>query len=274
MKKSLLLLAALMTGAVAFAQEASVTTPTADTWLRLNNKVSHATGETMEIKSTFTTDETTGEKTYTADHVGVLVFDMPATPEGYTIEKATLRLTTERIKSNRNISLYAFTGDIAEDAVYADYADQITAARQTTAVGTMSLEGQNQKSVAGDDITTAKYQTITAWQNTADITAYVQTVTAKSFGILIAANASASAENRIFTKEASAINNTKCTYFTDVTAADLTPQLTITYAKGSAIKGIGTVKTVKSTATYNMAGQKVANDYKGIVVVDGKKYVK
>ncbi len=40
--------------------------------------------------------------------------------------------------------------------------------------------------------------------------------------------------------------------------------------------GIGTVdaaKTVKSGAVYNLAGQRVGKDYKGIVIMDGKKYV-
>ncbi len=39
------------------------------------------------------------------------------------------------------------------------------------------------------------------------------------------------------------------------------------------IDNINADKTVKSGAMYNLAGQRVGKDYKGIVIVDGKKYV-
>lgn len=39
--------------------------------------------------------------------------------------------------------------------------------------------------------------------------------------------------------------------------------------------GIATVKAVKANdAMFNMAGQRVADDFKGLVIKDGKKYVK
>ncbi len=41
----------------------------------------------------------------------------------------------------------------------------------------------------------------------------------------------------------------------------------------TAIKEVNNTKTVKNAATYNLAGQKVGKDYKGIVVRDGKKFM-
>lgn len=38
--------------------------------------------------------------------------------------------------------------------------------------------------------------------------------------------------------------------------------------------GISTVKAEKTSATYNLAGQKVGADYKGLVIQNGRKYVK
>ena len=46
------------------------------------------------------------------------------------------------------------------------------------------------------------------------------------------------------------------------------------YAEGGET-GVKAVKTVQNSnaAIYNLAGQKVNNDFKGIVVKDGKKFV-
>ena len=44
---------------------------------------------------------------------------------------------------------------------------------------------------------------------------------------------------------------------------------------GSETDGINKVNTLVETGVrYNLAGQRVGNDYKGIVVVNGKKYLR
>jgi hypothetical protein len=50
----------------------------------------------------------------------------------------------------------------------------------------------------------------------------------------------------------------------------------ITIATGSPVTGIQTVKaqTIDLNApAYNLAGQKVSNDFKGLVIKNGKKFV-
>lgn len=277
MKKNLLLVAGLMMAAAAVAQEATVLTPTKDTWLRYNNKIDHSTDATLEIGSTFTTDETTGETTYSKDFVGVMAFDAPTVPAGYEIDKATLRVTSERIKIDRSVTIYPFTTEFEATGIYENYTDQIAAARKETAVGTVSLEGYNNKSVTDDlsDSKYAKYQSIDKWQNTADITDYVKSVTTNQFAIMICATKSSTStsNNKIFSSKATAVNNTKCDLFNSATAADLVPQITVTYKTTTGINTIDASADAADAPLYNAAGQQVGKSYKGLVIKNGKKFV-
>lgn len=200
------------------ATASTTLTPTVDTYLRLGNTANHGAETTIELCTSAADNK---------DFVGYLSFNY-AVPEDMELESAKLRLTTERIKGDRGLNIFAFDANVAGDAKYADYADAITAAKAGTAVATVSLEGQSGKSVASDDITTAKYQTIAGWQNTVDITDHVKAQTGQ-FGLLLARSADANNSNKIFTSEATGIENTKCDYFQNVTASDLTPQLILTF---------------------------------------------
>ena len=51
-------------------------------------------------------------------------------------------------------------------------------------------------------------------------------------------------------------------------------QLVFTKDKTSGINEIKTANAVKNATTYNIAGQKVGQDYKGLVIKAGKKYLK
>lgn len=196
-----------------------VITPKVDTYLRKGNTTDHGSETTMELKTYADGD---------ADFVGYMSFDY-SVPSGMELQSAKLRVVSAQIKGNRTLNFYSFAADVAGNAKYADYADAITAAKATTAVGTVSLEGQNNKSVVSDDITTEKYQTITAWQNTVDLTDFVKTQTG-NFGLLLARE-DANNSNKIFTSEATGISNSNCTYFNNCTASDLVPQLTLVFKK-------------------------------------------
>ena len=89
---------------------------------------------------------------------------------------------------------------------------------------------------------------------------------------IIASAKTTSQSNCFFTKEATGISNTKCTYFNDSKAEDLVPQLTITYSVLNAINDI-TVETKADGAVYNLAGQRVNNPQHGIYVKNGRKYI-
>lgn len=48
----------------------------------------------------------------------------------------------------------------------------------------------------------------------------------------------------------------------------------VTPATSTGISSVNASASAKSTATYNLAGQQVSDSYKGIVIKNGKKYVK
>ena len=196
-----------------------VKTPAMDTWLRYNNTTDHSSETTMELKTYATSS---------IDFVGYMSFDY-SVPAGYELQSATLRIVSAQIKGDRTLNFYAFNANVPSDATYATYADAITAAKATTAVGTVELEGQNGKAITTDNVDAAKYQTITAWQNTVDLTAFIKSQTGK-FGLLLARD-DADNSNKIFTSEATGISNYNCNYFNSCTASDLVPQLTLVFKK-------------------------------------------
>ena len=51
-------------------------------------------------------------------------------------------------------------------------------------------------------------------------------------------------------------------------------KLTVVRSSSTGISSLNAVSSAKSTATYNLAGQQVSDSYKGIVIKNGKKYVK
>lgn len=45
------------------------------------------------------------------------------------------------------------------------------------------------------------------------------------------------------------------------------------FDEATAINGVQTSVKAQNNVRYNIAGQRVGNDYKGIVIVNGKKYL-
>ena len=45
------------------------------------------------------------------------------------------------------------------------------------------------------------------------------------------------------------------------------------YQSGTGIMGVNVTKTTTNGAIYNLAGQKVNDTYKGIIIKDGKKMI-
>ena len=215
----------------AWAANPEVLTPTVDTYLRQGNTANHGSETTIELCTSVADSK---------DFVGYLSFTLNK-PEGMKVKSAVLRVTTERIKGDRSLNVFGFDATVPAAGKYEDYADAIAAAKAGTAVGTVSLEGQSGKAVSADDITAEKYQTITGWQNTIDITAYVQSITGNAVGLLLVRGADANNSNKIFTSEATGIENSNCSYFTSVTASDLVPQLTVEYEEDTGVSSI--VKT-------------------------------
>ena len=126
--------------------------------------------------------------------------------------------------------------------------------------------------MAVDEITAERYQTITAWQNVIDLTAFLKTQTG-NFGLLLARK-DANNSNKIFTSEATGITNEKCSFFNSCTAADLVPQLTVVFRKSGDPSGIDSVDTSVANADksiYTLSGQRVEKMGKGLYIVGGRK---
>ena len=114
-------------GIGAMAQNAETLTPTADTWVRTDNAGGkYATQTKMEVKDYVNAEQEKDIKFY-----GVVSFTLNK-PEGYSVKSAKLRLTSERIKTNRPTSLYYLPTSVAEaDLNYNAVAEAVATALQT-----------------------------------------------------------------------------------------------------------------------------------------------
>ncbi|MBR1415326.1 MAG: hypothetical protein IJ570_05635 [Prevotella sp.] len=263
MKKSLLVSVLAALGLTVFAQNTETLTPTADTWVRTDNAAGKYGAQTkLEVKDYVNADEGKDIKFY-----GIVSFTLNK-PEGCVVKSATLRLVTERIKTSRPTSLYYLNSEIDEASVnYTAVQNAITAALATTPV-TFTAEGQNGKSVALDEITAEKYQTITLWQNTIDVTSLAKQAD-QTFSILIAAAASSPSSNNsncFFTKEQEDFTNSK-TAGLSATAAEVTPQLIVEYEEGNGETGeVYSSVVLPAADTYVRKGN--TNNYGGAATIE------
>jgi len=229
--KTVMAAALLMTGTAAMAEQtASVTNPTVDTYVRKNNTTAQGSNTTIELQ-TYTNSDDDSKST---DFVGLMTFSFDAANSGHKISKATLRLTTERIKGDRDVNIYEFNGTVANDSKYADLSEAISTARSTEKIAQVKLEGQSGKSVASDKIDSEKYLKISAWQNEVDITDYVKGLSGTTFSIMIVRNADTNNSNKIFSADATDISANFNGTTTTVAASELKPLLTVEYEESSA----------------------------------------
>lgn len=199
-----------------------VSLPTADTYVRADKNVNYGSNTTMEIRST------EDRKT---DFVGLMSFAMPedVAYSNYVINKATLRLVAERVKSSRKIDVYKYTS-FEENTNYKNESTNIASARTADNL-ICSFEAKGESKSIVSDALSDKYKDITAWTNTLDFTDFVKSLGTNTFSILLDKPNNTN-QTMFFTKEATDITNTK-----DATLsfkkADLVPQLTIDYALAS-----------------------------------------
>ena len=196
-----------------------VSLPTADTYVRTGKNDSFASTPTMEIRSS--EDRTT-------DFVGLMSFAMPTEVaySNYVINKATLRLVSERAKSSRKIDVYKYI-PFEENTNYNNESKNIASARTAdNLVCSFNVVGQNASIVL--DALKDEYKDIKAWTNTLDFTEFVKGLGTNTFSILVD-KPNNTDQTLFFTKEATDFTNDK-----DATLSfskdDLVPQLTVNYA--------------------------------------------
>lgn len=197
----------------------NVSLPTADTYVRADKNDNNGSNTTMEIRST--EDRNT-------DFVGFMSFAMPTEVaySNYVINKATLRLVAERVKSSRKIDVYKYTS-FEENTTYEKESTNIASARTAdNLICSFQAVGQN-ASIVSDNLNDA-YKDIKAWTNNLDLTDFVKTLNTNTFSILLDKPNNTN-QTKFFTKEATDFTNTKDATLT-FSKADLVPQLTVDYA--------------------------------------------
>lgn len=229
----------------------------------------------MEIKSyTDAEDDTKSRYFY-----GLLSFDIPAeaiNAEKYTVKSATLRLTTERIKGDRNMAIYE-AGEFPDNPKYEDLAETIAAIGSGDPIASFEMKGQKNKAL-GSDAIGDDYRNVSAWTNEIDLTDYVKTLDTNAVNLLVAATANNNNSNCFYTSETEDVTNAKDETLT-FSAKDLKPQLTIVYESTSSETAIEQIvveaTSAKRQGIYTLQGVKVNEmTTPGIYIVNGKKVVR
>lgn len=208
------------------SQVSEVLTPTADTWIRNNNKTSQAAAVNMELKS-YT------NATKSASMLGLMSFDLPkeVLHSNYEVSKASLRLVTKRVKGDRMVNVYKYNA-FEENTVYETEADNVAASMVAgNLLTTFKAEGKSGADITTDEIANTNFTDIAKWTTNVDMTEAVKGFSNAKFNILLAKPKDEDKATQIFTKEAKDFENTKNTT-TPIAfaAADLVPQLTVEYA--------------------------------------------
>ena len=235
MKKTLLIAAMAAISLGATAQSTYVGQPTDDTWVRSNSTGSKGgAGKNLEMK------------TYSEDGVSwvtLIQFEFTAPNAGNQVKSATLRLTTRYKKGDSEVKIYPLNFDVDEATTdYAAAGTAIEAALAGDAIATFKLKGYNQwaptDGAVCNDEAGESFRVVSAWQNTIDLTSYVQTLATNKFAIVLQKTFNQNNSSQIYSKEAEAETLTNGTVFE---AADLVPQLTVEYEEATSIatKNIG-----------------------------------
>ena len=196
-----------------------VSLPTADTYVRADKNDNNGSNATMEIWSS---------NDRTKDFVGLMSFTMPkeVAYSNYVINKATLRLVAERVKSSRKIDVYKYTS-FEENTNYTKESANIKSARTAdNLICSFQAVGQN-ASIVSDNLNDA-YKDIKAWTNNLDLTDFVKNLGTNTFSILLDKPNNTN-QTMFFTKEATDFTNKKDANIS-FSKADLVPQLTVNYA--------------------------------------------
>lgn len=247
----------------------NVSQPTADTYVRADKNDNNGSNATMEIWSS---------NDRAKDFVGLMSFTMPkeVAYSNYVINKATLRLVAERVKSSRKIDVYKYTS-FEENTNYTKESANIKSARTAdNLICSFQAVGQN-ASIVSDNLNDA-YKDIKAWTNNLDLTDFVKNLGTNTFSILLDKPNNTN-QTMFFTKEATDFTNKKDANIS-FSKADLVPQLTVDYALAThtlSVTEAGTAtlvlpyeaeipENVKAyTLTYTSGDKAVATEVKGVI---------
>lgn len=275
--KGMMFSAFAMLSMSAFAQTTVTIQPTADTWIRLNNKTNQAAAVNMELQTY--TNEADASKSQSM--LGLMSFEIPADAlaDDVTITKASLRLVAKRVKGDRMVNVYKYTA-FEENTVYGTEADNVAASMvDDNLLTTFKAEGKAGADITTDEIVNTAFTNIAKWTTNVDMTDALKGLSDGKLNILLAKQKDEAKSTQIFTKDAKDFENTKNTD-TPIAfaAADLVPQLTIVYTKKetTGVENVEvTVAADKDAHVYNLQGVRMnaENLPAGIYIKGGKKFV-
>lgn len=236
MKKILLVATAVALFSLnAQAQDTSAGTSSADTWVIQGSKTNYGKSKTIEIK----TDTKEAQYFY-----GLMAFSFTKPSDGNTVTKATLRLTTRYKKGDSAVELYDLNSAFDESCTYDDVADAITSVLAKGHATTLKLNSYNQWAPTDKQVP-SDFSTVDKWQSNVDITALVKAHASEGVVyLLFKKKMDQDNSSQIYTKEATDVTNSALNF--TFKAADLVPQLTVTYGPDSST-GINNSETSNAT---------------------------
>lgn len=247
------------------AQDTSTGTSTADTWVIQGSNTNYGKSNTIEIR----TDTKKPQYFY-----GLMAFTFTQPDAGNTVTKATLRLTTRYKKGDSAVELYDLNSAFDENCTYDDVAEAITTALGKEPATTFKLNSYSQWAPTDKQIT-ADFSTVDKWQSNVNITTLVKAHASEGVVyILFKKKMDQGNSSQIFSKEAT--DQTNSTLNFTFKAADLVPQLTVTYGPEtpSGINNVETTTSAKTKGIYTLTGVRVVKiSQPGIYVVNGMKVV-
>lgn len=219
------------------AQNTDVILPTADTQIRLGNKDDKSKADALEIKKT-----SDNQRFY-----GLMRFDLPVeilNTEKYEVQSVTLRLVTTQNKGDRNMQIFDYDNNFAENTIYENESDFVGAALAKEPIAEYSANGYGSFSMGDNKSgwTNSDYTDVEKWTNYIDLTNYVAEKAnsqESSINILITKKNEHNDAMKIATKEATDITNAATEIanqdaFT-FKAEDLWPQLVVIYTNKEAV---------------------------------------
>ncbi|MGN1254084.1 MAG: hypothetical protein ACI4T9_05800 [Prevotella sp.] len=163
---------------------------------------------------------------------GLMGFELPGS--NYTITSAQLRLTTERVKGDATMNVYAYGNDFAETTTYAKEETYATTALASSPVASFTVKYGVKSKALGTDAISSDAATITKWQSTVDLTDYANSLGTARMNILLSKTKDENSQTKFFTKEQGDLTvKLSDGSTTTVSSSEVQPQLTLVYKKAS-----------------------------------------
>lgn len=246
-----------------------------DTWIREDSpKAVNGTAEKIELRKVTVKDSRGNESD--GFHLGLIGFKFEL-PQGKKVEKATLRLVTERVKGNQ-VYIYAYPNNFNEALASWNTESQYAAAPDE-AITSFTAAGHKGKSIYDGGIS-ADRRNLNAWTNEIDLTDYFSNLPAdcKRVNFLLKQDGD---QVCFFSKDnkgqTGAFKDTPSA--TDFASGELIPKLSVTFADdrsdddSAALTVTASSGCLKDAEYYSLQGIKVCHPVKGqvyIVKTDGK----